>query len=104
MNALEIIEQVRAHKAELVIENNTLIIRGRGERLPPELHDALRENKAAVMVALGATLDAAIASILVEIRPHLPAPLKRISDADLLVLVNWSMLHAWNKAVRSVQT
>ena len=103
MNALDIIEQVREHDAELVVEENKLIVRGKGERLPEDLHAALREHKAEIMVALGAPFDAAIASILDEMRPYLPPAVKRLSDRNLLALVNWSMVHAWNKAAASLK-
>jgi hypothetical protein len=101
MNALEIIEQVRAHDADVVLENNQLIVRGRGKRLPEELQTALREQKAAVMVALGAPADAAVASVLAELRPFLLPALQRLPDSQLLVLVNFAIFHAFNKAVRS---
>ena len=104
MNALEIIEQVRAHNAELLIEDERLILRGRGERLPEELQAALKENKAAVMVALGAPHDSAVASVLSDIRPHLPPAMQRVSDSNLLVLVNWAILHAFNKSVREFRS
>ena len=45
MNAIEIIQQVRAHDAELMLEEDRLVVRGRGPRLPEELQTALREHK-----------------------------------------------------------
>ena len=100
MNALDIIEQVRAHHAEVVLEASQLVIRGRGDPLPDELQIALREHKAEVMVALGAPANMAVAAVLAEIRPYLPPALKRTSDENLIVLVNWAVIHAWNRSVR----
>ena len=104
MNALEIIDSVREHDAELLLQDDKLVIRGRGERLPDELKAVIHERRAEIMLALGALHDAAVASILSELRPHLPPALRVTSDANLLVLVNWSILHAWGKAVASVQS
>jgi hypothetical protein len=102
MNALEIIEQVRAHDAELAVENDRLVVLGQGEGLPADLMAALQEQKAAVMVALGASFDTAVSSILAEIRPYLPPALKVTSDANLLALVNSSILHAWGRAIAEI--
>jgi hypothetical protein len=99
MNALEIIEQVRAHNAEVVVENDQLIVRGRGERLPQELRAALKRHKAELLVALGAPREVGVLEVLAEIRPYLPEPLRSVPDASLLALVNWSMLHAWGRAL-----
>ena len=103
MNALEIIEQVRVHNAELCLDGEGLVIRGKGARLPIELREAIREQKAAVMVALGAPHDAAVAAILQDVRPFLPPAIQKISDANLLILVNWAILHAWGRTVGAVQ-
>jgi hypothetical protein len=100
MNALQIIEQVRAHDAELVLDSDRLVIRGRGARLPDDLHAALREHKAEVMIALGAPLDRTVAGILAELRPTLPESLRGLPDASLLAMVNWTIIHAWEKTIR----
>ena len=102
MNALEIVERVRAHQADVVVEHGQLVVRGRGERLPDELREALREHKAELLPALGESQDGVIASILADIRPHLPPALRAQPDSSLLVLVNWSILHAWGKTVREL--
>jgi hypothetical protein len=102
MTALELIEQVRALDAEVVLDGKRLVVRGRGQALPEELQAALREHKAEVMVALGASAQMAVEAVLNEIRPYLPPALKRVSNENLLVLVNWSILHAWNRSVREV--
>ena len=103
MNALDIIEQVREHDAELVVEENKLYVRGKGGRLPEGLREALREQKVAVMVALGAPIDRAVAGIIAELRPNLPPSLRGVPDASLLALVNWSIIHAWEKTLRQAQ-
>jgi hypothetical protein len=103
MNALEIIEKVRSHDAELHVEADRLVIRGRGERLPEALQAELKQHKVELMVALGAPLDKAVAAILPELRPNLPAPLRAIPDGSLLALVNWSIIAAWEKTIRNAQ-
>jgi hypothetical protein len=98
MNAVEIIERVRAHHAEVVIEDDELIVRGCGEPLPAELQLALKQHKPAILVALGAPREVAVLDVLEQIRPFLPSALQTIPDSSLLALVNWSLLHAWNSA------
>jgi hypothetical protein len=97
MNAIEIIEKVREHDAELAVEGDRLLVRGTGSPLPDDLRRALQEHKAEVMVALGAP---AVASVLKELRPHLPKTLRGLADDKLLVLVNWSIIASFEKAVR----
>jgi hypothetical protein len=102
VNALEIIEEIRKLDADVCLEDDKLVIRGSGNRLPDDLRDALREHKIEVMVALGAPMDRAIASVLAEIRPHLPLSLRNVPDSKLLILVNWSIINAWATAVRKL--
>src|SRR5438045_2019679 len=102
MNALELIDQVRACGAEVVLDGDQLKIRGRGSRLPEELRQKLKEHKPELMAALGAPTDRTVQSILSEIRPHLSPALQTLSDEKLLALVNLQMMHAWNEAVRKV--
>jgi hypothetical protein len=52
------------------------------------------------MIALGAPLDAAVASILTEVRPYLAPALKKLPDDRLLALVNWNIITAWGEAMR----
>ena len=99
VNALEIIRQVCALEANVVLEGKGLVIRGNGAPLPTELEEALRQHKAEVMVALGAPANMAAEAVLDEIRPFLAPALKRVSNENLIVLVNWAIIHAWNKAV-----
>jgi hypothetical protein len=102
MNAIEIIQQVRAHDADLFVEDQRLMVRGMNAPLPAELQRALRAHKAEAMVALGALLDRAAASVLSEIRPHLAPSLRDLPDDRLITLVNWSILAAFEAAVRRV--
>ncbi len=103
MNAVEIIEQLRAHKALVLLENNKLVVRGQGEPLPDHLQAALSEHKSEIMIALGAPFDRAVGSILRELRPNLPATLKNLPDQSLLGLVNWTIMHAWLKTIRNLE-
>jgi len=100
MNAIEIIDRVRAEGAELVVEGDRLLVRGDRDRLPEDLRRSLSEHKAELMVALGQPLDRAVASILDSIRPHLSPALQRLPDDRLLALVNWNIITAWGAAVR----
>jgi len=102
MNAVEIIERVRAHDADLLIREDRLVVRGRGDKLPDDLQRELREHKGELMVALGEPINHTIAVILADIRPHLPKALQRLPDDKLLALVNWSIIAAFEKAVRTV--
>jgi hypothetical protein len=100
VNAVEIIEQLRAHDAELVVEDDRLLVRGRANPLPEDLRRALRDHKAELMVALGVPLDRTVAFVLAELRPYLPKSLRGLPDDRLLVLVNWSIIAAFEAAVR----
>ena len=53
MNAIEIIERVRACKADLVVVDDRLVVCGAAEPLPKELRQALSDHKAELMIALG---------------------------------------------------
>ena len=102
MNALEVIETVRSYDADIVVESNKLIVRGKGERLPDEVRAALKEHKAEILIALGAPYDVVLADILKEIRPYLVPALQVLPDDKLMVLVNFSLMHALGKAVAEV--
>jgi len=97
---MEIIEKVREHDAELVVENDRLLLRGRSGPLPEDLQQAPRQHKAELLIALGVPLDRTVAFVLAEPRPHLPKPLRGLPDDRLLVLVNWSIMAAFEAAVR----
>jgi hypothetical protein len=121
MNALEIIEEVRGHGAELLVKEGKLILRGIGPPLPSELQQAVQGQKAAIMEALGsssrsAALDQAEmirsagsplrqarmqgdgvveASIaLLALRQHLAPPLAALGDPELLALVRHAVEYA----------
>jgi hypothetical protein len=53
MTARELIDEVRAHGAELVREGDRLIIRGTGARLPDGLRQELVQHKAELLIAVG---------------------------------------------------
>ncbi len=102
MNAVQIIESVRAHKADLALVDDRLVVCGAADPLPDDLRTALSEHKTELMIALGAPIDRAIAGILNEIRPHLPRALRRLPDDRLLALVNWAIIAVWETAIRKV--
>ena len=100
LNALEIIEKVREHDADLVLQGEKLIVQGSGERLPDDLRAELRMHKTEIMVALGAPIDRGVKEILGELRPNLTPELRNLPDDKLLVLVNWTIIAAWEKTIR----
>ena len=102
MNALEIIEMLREFNAEVYVEDSKLRVRGAGEPLPDFLRDELREHKVEGMVALGEPADVALDTILTDLKPYLPAALRRLPNAKLVVLINFSVMHSLNKAVREL--
>ena len=67
--------------------------------LPDDLVSEIKEQKPAVLVALGAPFDDAVSSILAELRPNLPPALRNLSDSKLLIMVNWSIMAAWQKTI-----
>ena len=100
MSALDLIRRVEALGGRLVLDNGQLKVRAKAP-LPEELTAAVSEEKAAIMVALGAPLDTVISEVLKDVRPYLTKSLKRLPDDRLLVLVNWSIMAAWEKAIRT---
>lgn len=102
MNAAEILEEVRSHGAELFLRDGKLVVRGSGAALPETLQAEIKGCKAELMIALGSPMEPTIASILADIRPYLPDALKRLPDGSLLVLVNWSIVHGWNRAAQQL--
>lgn len=103
MNAMDIIEQVRAHNADVVADGGHLVVREHGEPLPEELRRAVREHKPELLVALGEPMDRAVASVLGDLRRHLAPPLRKLTDSQLLVLVNWHIIAAWQKLLREAE-
>ena len=98
---LETMRQVYMLGGRLRLDGERLVMEA-PEPLPASVRQAVREHKSAIMVALGAPFDVVLAGILAEIRPHLSPPLQGLSDEKLLVLVNWNILMAWEKARRSL--
>ena len=103
MNASQILEEVHKHGADLSLRDGKLVLRGSGPTLPEELQVEIREQKAELMVALGAPIEETVSAILADIRPNLPPAIRGLPDGSLLVLVNWSIIHAWEKTIRSAQ-
>jgi hypothetical protein len=104
MNAVQLIERVREYNAEVTLQDNKLIVSGRGERLPEELRAALREHRAELMIALGASIERTVANVLGELRPNLPPTLRQLPDGDLLALVNWTIIAAWEKTIHKLES
>ena len=102
-NAIDVIRQVAMLGGQLSLKDDGVGLHvSVPAPLPEEVRQALREHKAAIMVALGAPLDTVVASVLEEIRPQLPPALQRLPDDKLLALVNWSIIVAWQRSMRSV--
>ena len=101
MNALDLIRRVEALGGKLALEGDELRVRA-AEPLPEGLVAELSSEKPSIMVALGAPLDAVAARVLTDLRPHLPETLRGLPDDRLLALVNWSIMAAWDRAVREL--
>jgi len=99
MSAFQLLQRVRALGGEVRLEGTDLQVTA-PQPLPEDLLSELTREKPAVVIALGASFDHAIASILEEIRPNLPPALRALSDSKLLVMVNWSIMEAWLKTLR----
>ena len=99
MTALEVIRRVEVLGGRLVLEGDQLKLRAE-QALPDQVVADVAAQKGAIMIALGAPVDTVIGSILDEIRPELPPALSKLPDERLLVLVNWSIIGAWEKAIR----
>ena len=99
MNALDVIRRVEVLGGSLVLDGHQLRLRA-SHALPDDVVTAVGEQKAAIMVALGAPIDTVVGAILHEMRPQLPEGLRKLPDDRLLVLVNWSIIAAWEKTVQ----
>jgi len=100
VNAIALIDELRSHGAELALDGSQLVVRGSGEPLSGHLLQELKEHRAELLIALGLPLDQTVASILASLRPHLSPALRRLPDSQLLALVNWNIITAWEAAVR----
>ncbi len=98
-SAFELLQQVRSLGGRITLRKDEIAIEAR-VALPEELLSQIRDQKPAVMVALGAPFDDAVDSILDELRPHLPPALRNLPDSKLLVMVNWTILAAWQKTLQ----
>lgn len=96
MSALDVIRRVEVLGGRLVLDGNSLRLQAESA-LPDKILADVSEQKAAIMVALGASIDTVVGSVLEEIRPELPPSLRKLPDERLLVLVNLSILVAWQK-------
>ncbi len=101
MSALDVIRRVELLGGHLSLESNELKLRA-ATPLPDDVVEAVTAEKAAIMVALGAPLDSAVVAVLTDLRPHLPPSLRRLPDERLQTLVNWSIMAAFEAAVRKV--
>ena len=97
MSALDVIRRVEMLGGHLVLDGKSLRLQADSE-LPENVVAEVSEHKPAIMVALGAPIDTVIGSVLEEIRPELPSSLRKLTDEKLLILVNWSIIAAWQKA------
>ena len=105
MNALQIIEAVRAHGGEVAAQDGQLVLRvKRGESFPDSLRSELHAHKAELLVALGTPLERTVAAVLADLRPHLSPSLQQLPDDRLLALVNWHIIAAWQKACARIGT
>ncbi len=103
MNAMEVLEHVREHDAELFVRDGRLMVRGRGKPLPDDLLREVGAHKVQLLAACGVPLDRIAEEILRDLRPLLAPPLRALPDASLMVLVNWSIIAAFEAAVRKVE-
>ena len=99
MTALDVIRRVEVLGGRLVLDGDQLKLRA-DQALPDEVVSAVAKQKASIMIALGAPIDTVVGSVLEEMRPQLPKSLRQLPDDRLLVLVNWSIIAAWEKAIQ----
>jgi hypothetical protein len=98
VNVVELLNEVRRHGADVSVDGDRLVVRGRGEPLPTDLQRALQQHKPEVLAALGVPINRISAEILRDLRPHLAPALRRLDDHQLLILVNCSILRAFDVA------
>jgi hypothetical protein len=99
MSALDVIRRVETLGGRLVLEPDGLRLQA-ASPLPDDLVADVGREKVAIMLALGAPLSAAITSVLGELRPYLATPLRNLPDDRLIILINWSIMAAYEKAVQ----
>lgn len=103
MRALDVIRRVEMLGGHLVLDGKSLRLQADSE-LPDSVVADVSEHKPAIMVALGAPIDTVISAVLEEVRPGLPPSLRKLPDDRLLVLVNWSIIAAWQKTAANLDT
>jgi hypothetical protein len=101
VSALDVIRRVETLGGRVVLEADGLRLQA-ASPLPEDLVAEVGKEKVAIMLALGAPLNTAITSVLAELRPHLPPAMRRLPDERLIVLVNWSIIAAFERAVMKV--
>ena len=99
MSALDVIRRVEVLGGRLVLDGKSLRLQA-DQDLPDQVVADVAEQKASIMIALGAPIDTVVGSVLEEMRPQLPKSLRQLPDDRLLVLVNWSIIAAWEKTIR----
>ena len=78
MSALDVIRRVEMLGGHLVLDGKALRLQADKE-LPGQVVADVSQEKAAIMVALGAPIDTVIGAVLEEIRPELPPALRRLT-------------------------
>lgn len=101
VSALEVIRRVETLGGRLVLEPDGLRLQASAP-LPDDLVAAVGREKVAIMLALGAPLNTAITSVLAELRPHLSPALRRLPDERLLILIDWTIMAAFDRAIMRV--
>ncbi len=100
-SAYELLQRVRLLGGSITVRGSDIEIEAPAA-IPDDLLSEIREQKPALMVALGAPFDDAVASILQELRPNLPPGLRNLPDSKLLVMVNWTIMAAWQKTIEKL--
>ena len=100
-SAFELLQRVRLLGGSISVRGGDVEIEAPSP-LPEDLVSQIKEQKPAVMVALGAPFDDAVASILSELRPNLPPGLRNLPDGKLLVMVNWTIMAAWQRTIEKL--
>lgn len=102
MSAIDVIRRVEVLGGRLLLDNGDPRVRVPAP-LPDDLIRDVSEEKVAIMVALGAPLNTVVSEILTDVRPQLPDSLKKLPDDRLLVLINWSIIAAWDETMRRLR-
>jgi hypothetical protein len=102
-SVIELIRRVESLGGQITRDGGDLHVTA-PEPLPEDLLAALSREKPVVLIALGAPFDVAISTIINEVRPSLPPALRTLSDTKLLALINWSVMDAWVKALRKLES